>query len=68
MQSKYFIASRKFELPELSPGQVSKLKRNNYVGDRIKPDNEQIYYIMIPLTTLATKAGRFLSNIMITLD
>lgn len=74
-QSKYFVASRRFELPELkllidavesskfitkkksdaliekihtltSPGQVSKLKRNNYVADRIKPDNEQIYYIV----------------------
>ena len=70
-QSKYFVASRKFELPELkllidavesskfitkkksktliekihtmtSPGQVAKLKRNNYVVNRIKPDNEQI--------------------------
>ena len=74
-QSKYFVASRKFELPELkllidavesskfitekksralinkihsltSEGQVSKLKRNNYVAGRIKPDNEQIYYIV----------------------
>ena len=74
-QSKYFVASRKFELPELkllidavesskfitekksralidkihsltSEGQVSKLKRNNYVAERIKPDNEQIYYIV----------------------
>ena len=74
-QSKYFIGSRKFELPELkllidavessrfitakkseslirkihtltSQGQVSKLRRNNYVVDRIKPDNEQIYYIV----------------------
>lgn len=74
-QSKYFVASRRFELPELkllidavesskfitkkksdaliekihtltSPGQVSKLKRNNYVADRIKPGNEQIYYIV----------------------
>ena len=27
-------------------GQVVKLKRNNYVVDRIKPDNEQIYYIV----------------------
>lgn len=72
-QSKYFVASCKFELPELkllidavesskfitekksralidkinsltSIGQVSKLKRNNYVAGRIKPDNEQIYY------------------------
>ena len=74
-QSKYFIGSRKFELPELkllidavessrfitakkseslirkihtltSQRQVSKLRRNNYVVDRIKPDNEQIYYIV----------------------
>lgn len=74
-QSKFFVASRKFELPELklmidavessrfitsrksesliekihtltSQGQISKLKRNNYVVDRIKPDNEQIYYIV----------------------
>lgn len=74
-QSKYFVASRQFEMPELkllidavesskfitkkksdaliekihmmtSPGQVEKLKRNNYVVNRIKPDNEQIYYII----------------------
>lgn len=74
-QSKYFVANRKFELPELkllidavesskfitekksraliekihsltSEGQVSKLKRNNYVAGRIKPDNEHIYYIV----------------------
>lgn len=74
-QCKYFIGSRKFELPELkllidavessrfitakkseslirkihtltSQGQVSKLRRNNYVVDRIKPDKEQIYYIV----------------------
>lgn len=74
-QSKYFVASRQFELPELkllidavessrvitakkskaliekiytmtSEGQVTKLKRNNYVVSRIKPDNEQIYYII----------------------
>lgn len=74
-QSKYFVASHKFELPELkllidavesskfittkksnvliekihtltSIGQVEKLKRNNYVVNRIKPDNEQIYYII----------------------
>lgn len=74
-QSKYFVVSRKFELPELkllidavelskfitskksdaliekmhtmtSAGQVEKLKRNNYVVNRIKPDNEQIYYII----------------------
>lgn len=74
-QSKYFVASRKFELPELkllidavesskfitkkksnalikkihtltSNGQIAKLKRNNYVVNRIKPDNERIYYII----------------------
>lgn len=74
-QSRYFIAGRKFELPELkllidavqsskfitarksqamieklqtlaSEGQVDRLKRNNYVANRIKPDNEQIYYIV----------------------
>lgn len=74
-QCKYFIGSRRFELPELkllidavesskfitskkseiliekihtltSQGQIAKLKRNNYVVDRIKPDNEQIYYIV----------------------
>lgn len=74
-QSKYFVASRKFELPELKllidavesskfitskksealiekihtmtgAGQVEKLKRNNYAFNRIKPDNEQIYYII----------------------
>lgn len=74
-QSKYYVASRKFELAELkllidavesskfitgkksddliekihsmtSTGQVEKLKRNNYVVSRIKPDNEQIYDIV----------------------
>ena len=29
-----------------SEGQVEKLKRNNYVVNRIKPDNEKIYYIV----------------------
>ncbi len=74
-QSKHFVGSRQFELPELkllidavesskfitqkkseaiiekihtltSPGQAAKLKRNNFVVDRIKPDNEHIYYIV----------------------
>lgn len=74
-QSKYFVASRKFELSELkmlidavesskfinnkkrdalikkihtmtSKGQVEKLERNNYVINQIKPDNEQICYII----------------------
>ncbi len=74
-QCRYFVANRRFELPELkllidavesskfitnkksdaliekihtlaSQGQVSKLKRNNYIVDRVKPNNEQIYYIV----------------------
>lgn len=88
-QSKYFVASCRFELPELklfidavesskfitkkksdaliekihtltSPGQVSKLKRNNYVADRIKPDNEQIYYIVDTIND-AINEGRQIS-------
>ncbi len=83
-QSKYFVASRKFELPELkllidavesskfitqkksnaliekihtltSPGQASKLKRNNYIADRIKPDNEQISFQYYDYTGLKKK-------------
>lgn len=52
VESSKFITSKKSEaLIEkihslTSQGQVSKLKRNNYVVDRIKPDNEQIYYIV----------------------
>lgn len=74
-QCKYFIGSRKFELPELkllidavesskfitarksealiekihtltSEPQRAKLKRNNYIAERVKPDNELIYYIV----------------------
>ena len=74
-QSKYFIGSRRFELPELkllidavesskfitskkskelilkletltSKGNVEKLKRNNYLTNIVKPDNEQVYYIV----------------------
>lgn len=74
-QSKFFIGSRKFELPELkllidavesskfitkgksdalvkklcsltSKNRIAKLKRNNYIFDAVKPDNEQIYYIV----------------------
>ena len=88
-QSKYFVGSRKFELPELkllidavesskfitkkksytliekiytlaSTGQVSKLKRNNYVTGRIKPDNEQIYYIVDAIND-AINEGRQIS-------
>ena len=88
-QSKYFVASRKFELPEMkllidavesskfitkkksetliekihtmiSPGQVAKLKRNNYVVNRIKPDNEQIYYIIDAIND-AINAGKQIS-------
>ena len=88
-QSKYFVASRKFELTELkllidavesskfitkkksdaliekihtitSAGQVAKLKRNNYVVNRIKPDNEQIYYIIDAIND-AINAGKQIS-------
>lgn len=88
-QSKYFVASRMFELPELkllidavesskfitkkksdiliekihtmtSLWQAAKLKRNNYVVNRIKPDNEQIYYIIDAIND-AINAGRQIS-------
>ena len=59
-QSKYFVAveSSKFITKKksnalikkihtlTSNGQIAKLKRNNYVVNRIKPDNERIYYII----------------------
>ncbi len=38
-----------------SPGQVSKLKRNNYIADRIKPDNEQISFQYYDYTGLKKK-------------
>lgn len=88
-QNKYFVADRRFELPELkllidavesskfitkkksdaliekihtltSSGQVSKLKRNSYIADRIKPDNEQIYYIVDTIND-AINEGRQIS-------
>ena len=43
-----------------SPGQASKLKRNNYVVNRIKPDNEQIYYIIDAIND-AINAGKQIS-------
>ena len=96
-QKQYFVASRKFELPELkllidavesskfitkkksetliekihtmtSPGQVAKLKRNNYVVNRIKPDNEQIYYIIDAINDASIQVNRFLFSIMIIPD
>lgn len=88
-QNKYFVAGRRFELPELkllidavesskfitkkksdaliekihtltSSGQVSELKRNSYIADRIKPDNEQIYYIVDTIND-AINEGRQIS-------
>lgn len=88
-QSRYFVASRTFELPEMkllvdavesskfitkkksdaliekihtltSPGQTAKLKRNNYVINRIKPDNEHIYYIVDAIND-AINEGRQIS-------
>ena len=43
-----------------SPGQVAELKRNNYVVNRIKPDNEQIYYIIDAINE-AINAGKQIS-------
>lgn len=40
--------------------QVAKLKRNNYVVNRIKPDNEQIYYIIDAIND-AINAGKQIS-------
>ena len=45
--SKFITAKKSNELIEkihslASKGEVSKLKRNNYIAGRIKPDNEQI--------------------------
>lgn len=49
--SKFITAKKSKELIEkiytlTSEGQVSKLKRNTYLSGRVKPDNEQIYYIV----------------------
>ena len=66
VESSKFITSKKSEaLIEkihslTSQGQVSKLKRNNYVVDRIKPDNEQIYYIVDAIND-AINAGKQIS-------
>lgn len=43
-----------------SSGQVSKLKRNSYIADRIKPENEQIYYIVDTIND-AINEGRQIS-------
>ena len=52
VESSKFITSKKSEalISKIhmltSSGQRKKLKRNNYVSGRIKPNNEQIYYIV----------------------
>lgn len=52
VESSKFITSKKSDVlikkihMLTSNGQVKKLKRNNYVSGRIKPNNEQIYYIV----------------------
>ena len=46
--------------PTVSAGQVAKLRRNNYVVNRIKPDNEQIYYIIDTINE-AINAGKQIS-------
>ncbi|MCD8328328.1 MAG: WYL domain-containing protein [Ruminococcus sp.] len=49
--SKFITASKSKRLIEkihglASEGQVPKLKRNNFIDERVKPNNEQIYYIV----------------------
>lgn len=52
VESSKFITSKKSDalIKKIhmltSSGQIKKLKRNNYVSGRIKPNNEQIYYIV----------------------
>lgn len=88
-QNKYYIAGRKFEIPELkllidavesskfitekksevmvskltslvSKHQAKQLKRNLCIPDRIKPDNEMIYYIVDAIND-AINAGKKIS-------
>ena len=57
MESSKFITKKKSKTliekihTMTRPGQVAKLKRNNYVVNRIKQDNEQIYYICLLYTS-----------------
>lgn len=66
VESSKFITKKKSETlikkihTMTSPGQASKLKRNNYVVNRIKPDNEQIYYIIDAIND-ANNAGKQIS-------
>lgn len=66
VESSKFITSKKSEAlinkihTLTSPGQAAKLKRNNYVADRIKPDNESIYYIVDAIND-AINAGKKIS-------
>ena len=66
VESSKFITKKKSEVliekihTMTSPGQVAKLKRNNYVVNRIKPDNEQIYYIIDAIND-AINAGKQIS-------
>lgn len=48
-----------------SEGQVSKIKRNNYIAGWIKPDNEHIYYIVDTINDTINNGKRFNSSIMI---
>lgn len=66
--SKFITAKKSDELIEkihslASKGEVSKLKRNNYVAGRIKPDNEQIYYIVDTINDAITNKSRLLLHI-----
>ncbi|MCD7773652.1 MAG: WYL domain-containing protein [Ruminococcus sp.] len=63
--SKFITASKSKRLIEkihglASEGQVPKLKRNNFVDERVKPNNEQIYYIVDKIND-AINMGRQIS-------
>lgn len=67
--SKFITAEKSKSLIAKLKGLTSEykatmLKRNMYVADRIKPDNEHIYYIVDAINN----EKRYLSNIMSILD
>lgn len=66
VESSKFITAKKSEAlikkihTLTSPAQAEKLKRNNYIADWIKPDNESIYYIVDAIND-AINAGKKIS-------
>lgn len=69
VESSKFITSKKSDAliekihTMTSAGQVEKLRRNNYVVNRIKPDNEQIYYIIDTINE-AINSGKQISSVL----